>query len=430
LPAPSFAQERRIRLAGEASSPMASLAKTVPVLCELPGEADADLLSYALRGVVRRHPALWHQFATVADEIRLEPVPAQIAGLELEVTGDAGGHPDDPPLQQARTRVNAAFDVLGWPLLRAGLISGHRRVLYLSADHLVMDGGSALLVMRELERQYRALKDGREADLPPPGDFLAHSAAERRRYVPGAGVDAEIGEFRALLGSRPAEPAFPIESSWDLARGRYVSFDLLDAGQMGQLTELCRAWRVTPFMAVLAAYGIAAGQLTGAAEAGTLVAVHNRDEPSARAGVGWYANMLPLYFPVGPSDDFAAAAREVRNRLMTLLPYHELPLALVQGTVPGPGPLTSFMSYVDARDDELAGGWRQIDFPPAHRAGHGIWVVQRRTGLRAHVACPQPVSGTEMVTRFEERIAEVLRGAVRASPGPPPRPDSGRTLSR
>lgn len=425
LPGPSFAQERRIRSVCAGVGPASSLAKTVPVLCELPEVADPDLLSHVVRTVVRRHPALRHRFVldgagTRQEGIRLEPVTAQIADLECEYTEytECAEYAE----RHVRARVDTAFDVLGWPLLRFGLVDGPRPLLYLCADHLVIDGGSALHATREVERLYYALLTGRADPLPPACDFLAHSAAQRRRYAPGPTRQAQTRGLLKLLDGRPVQPPFPVEASWDLARGRYVSFDLLDADQTAGLTELCRTWRVTPFMAVLAAFGVATRELSGAAEAGILVAIHNREEPPARDGIGWYANMLPLYFPAGRQRDFAAAARQVRGSLMELMPYHELPLALLQDAVPGGNDggddgngtvrPTCFMSYVDARDDEMAARWRQIDFAPAHRVGHGIWVVRRRGGLRAHVACPHLDLGEGQVAEFEARIAAVLREAL------------------
>jgi len=425
---PSFAQERRVR-AVRASGGAAPVAKTVPALCRLPDNADVGALTQAVRAFVQRHRVLQYRFAERGDRVALHWAGARAADIECAVTdlagrageggGDAAAEPGDAAVRHARGEVDRAFDVLGWPLLRAGVIRGETPLFYLAADHLVSDGWSALLAMKEIGELYAALLDGREAALPAPGDFLRSSRAERRRYADGAALDQEVESLREQLGGRPVHPPFPVDAGWDLTRGRYTSLALLDADETSRLEMLCKAWRVTVFMAVLAAFGVAARELCGLSAAGVLVAFHNREEPGARDGMGWYSNMLPLYFPTGAVERFSDAAREVRARLVGLMPYHDLPLARILDCTPqgyhdgiGTEIPTCFMSFGDVRAKMRETRWELLEFPPSYRAGHGFWVSLRETGLSAEVASPGLRSGADQVRAFESRIAEVLRDVV------------------
>jgi hypothetical protein len=423
---PSFAQERRIRAVRE-SGAAAPTAKTVPALCRLPDNTDVGALAQAVRAFVQRHRLLQYRFAERGDRVTLHWAGARAAEIGCPITDlagrvEGGGAPTSEPddaVRHARGEVDRAFDVLGWPLLRAGVIHDETPLFYLAADHLVSDGWSALLAMKEIGELYAALLDGREAGLPAPGDFLRSSQVERRRYADGQALDQEVESLGKQLCGRPLHPPFPIDAGWDLSRGRYASLALLDADETGRLEMLCKTWRVTVFMAVLAAFGVAARELSGRSVAGVLVAFHNREEPGARDGMGWYSNMLPLYFPTGSAERFADAAREVRARLVGLMPYHELPLARILDCTPqgyhdgiGTEIPTCFMSFGDVRAKMREARWELLDFPPSYRAGHGLWVSLRETGLSAEVASPGLRSGADQVRAFESRIAEVLRDVV------------------
>jgi hypothetical protein len=417
ITAVSFAQERRIRLA-TAAEPTGPAAKTVPVLCRLPAPVDVDALSHAVRQMVLRHRSLLHRFVDVDDEVTLEWAGAGVADLDCDVVAEselpASDGSSDAALAYVRGQVDRPFDVLGWPLFRFGVVTGDRPLFYLIFDHLVADGGSALLAIREVEQLYLALMRGRVVDLPKAGDFLRYAQAQRRRCGSGPAVDGQAEALRRHLGGRMVHPSVPIETDWDLTRPRYADVDLLDAGETARLDDLCRDSRVTPFMAVLAAFGVAVRELTDHDEAGVLIATDNREHPEARAGVGWFANMVPLYFPTARTDRLGTAARTVRDQLMRMLPYHEFPLARMLDTVPGSAATRHdcFMSFVDARADERHWRWRQLDFAPSFRSGYGMWVVRRDGGLGAFVASPAPAAGTGTLVKFETRIATELRAAV------------------
>jgi hypothetical protein len=411
---PSFAQERRIR-AVRASGGAPPAAKTVPVLCRLPEKADVDALVHAVRAFVQRHRMLQYRFTERGGRVSLHWAGARTAEIGCAVNHLTG----DDAVRYVRGEVDQAFDALGWPLLRAGVIQHRRPLFYLAADHLVSDGLSVLLAMKEIAELYTALLGNRAASLPCPGDFLRHAETERRRYASGTALDQEVGSLQEQLRGRPLHPPFPVDVGWDVARGRYASFALLDADETARLAKLCLTWRVTLFMTVLAAYGVAARELSGRSEVGLLVALNNREESSAYHAVGWYANTLPLYFPTGTVERFAEAVREVRARMMALLPYRELPFARVLDCTPqgyhdgiGTEIPTCFMSFADVRAEVRTARWELLDFPPSYRVGHGIWVILRETGLSVEVASPQPRFGEEQVRAFESRIAGVLRDVV------------------
>ena len=419
---PSYAQERRISAVCRGRGPAADPpAKNVPLLCRVPADVTPGQLRDAVDELVRRHPALRHRFDRRAGEVTIRPVAADAAPVEFTVT-DRSRLADDAAVgAHIRAEVDRPFDVLGWPLIRAGVITGDASLFYLSADHLVTDGWSMQLAARELEAIVTARAAGAEPELPPADDPVARAAAQCRVFAHGPRLDRAVDEVRDRLAGRPLEPLFPIDAGpWDGLQGRYVDVDLLDAEETAQLLRLCRDRRTTPFMVVLAAYGIAVRECTGRTETGVLIATANREDGADRNGFGWYANMLPVHFPTGSAAAFDEAVTEVRGRVMAMLGHHALPLARLlsqapEGVLAGVGETvpTCFVSFVDVRTPPgfPEPRWEQLDLAPSYRMSYGIWVVQRDSGLRAVIAAPRAASDGRLAA-FEARLPEILRARL------------------
>jgi hypothetical protein len=421
---PSFAQERRVRAVCAAHEHgRTPSGKTIGLVCALPTQADVPALEEAVRAFIGRHPVLRHRFVHRDGDVslrRVGPAPVPCTVAERELPADIDGVE-----RFVRPLVDRPFEVLGWPLLRFGVVQGDRPVLYLSMDHLVIDGWSITMAMSELEALYQSILSGRPAQLLPPGDFLAFSAGQRRRFASGPALDREVARFHRLLAGRPAHPPFPVDARpWDVAAGRYVRLDLLEAAAAAAFARRCRTERGTVFMGVLAAFGTAIWMSTGRHEAGMLVALHNRATPEEQNSIGWYANMLPLYFPVASVERFGDTLRAVRTGFMALLEHAELPLARVLDSAPdghysgvAEQYPTCFVSFSDDRTTspgQRADGWTRISMAPAYRVGYGLWVSLNDEGLQAVVASPQTPAGESALVAFEATLAGVLRRIAEA----------------
>jgi hypothetical protein len=394
-------------------------------VCRLPGPVDVAALETAVRALVGRHRALQCRFTWRGDRVALRWAGERVDEIRCAVI-DRGELPPGPDAVESfvRSQIDRPFDVGDWPLLRFGVVRGDRPVFYLVMDHLVADGWSAFLAKAEIEALYAMACGGGPVPLPPAGDFFGYSAAQRQGYADGPELDAQVATFQDLLAGRPVHPPFPLDSAaWDLTTARYRRIALLDAAAAQAFVGGCWAARASPFMGVLAAYGVAIREATGRADAGVLVAMHNRDEELVQ-NVGWYANMLPLYFPTAGAEQFGDTLREVRRRLMALLKHHELPLSRVLDRMPaayddgaGDQVPTCFISFVDVRvatravtvAGEPAVEWERIEMAPAYRVGYGLWVVLDDDGLSAVTASPAVHGGDEALDGFESTLVDVLR---------------------
>ncbi len=172
--------------------------------CRIEGELDPARLEGAWRTVTRRHDALrlrflWHDRETPLQLVESDATPT------LELLDWRGRSEEDEIVAWSEADKERGFDLEKAPLLRLALArTGENRWRFLwSYHHMILDGWSRLVVLREVFECYR----GDELAEPRAySDFLdwlaAHSDEEEsKRYWQQELADAEPTPFDLPAGS-------------------------------------------------------------------------------------------------------------------------------------------------------------------------------------------------------------------------------------
>src|SRR5439155_13696477 len=165
-------------------------------------------------------------------------------------------------LALACAEVERPFDLEHGPLLRATVIrlGAEDRVLVLVAEHMVFDGMSYAVLLRELGLLYSALRRGGPAPLTPLPLTTSEFFARTRRQWAGT---RDFWRDR-LAGAPAALPRLPgHDASAVRYVGRTVEFEI-GAESAQRLRLLARANGTTTFMAALAAWCNVLRDWTGA----------------------------------------------------------------------------------------------------------------------------------------------------------------------
>ncbi|HEU0300322.1 MAG TPA: amino acid adenylation domain-containing protein, partial [Longimicrobium sp.] len=180
----SFAQQRLWFL-----EEMGGLGATyhVPRRLRLAGTLDPGALRRALDRIVARHEALRTTFVRVDGE-PVQRIAAEEGGFAL-AEHDLRGEPDaDRALHDlVAEEAGAPFDLERGPLIRGRLIrlAADDHVLLLTMHHIVSDGWSTGVLVRELSVLYAAFRAGEPDPLPPLPVQYADYAAWQRRWIGG-----------------------------------------------------------------------------------------------------------------------------------------------------------------------------------------------------------------------------------------------------
>ncbi|MFS1300199.1 condensation domain-containing protein [Streptosporangium longisporum] len=303
----------------------------MPLLVHLDGDLDTGALLAACTAVADRHPMLGDVVAEVDGELRLVPgaeVPvrhvrdagpargnADPAGAEGErPTGerDAGATLGEETWERAvREEILRPFDLDTGPLARFTLFrTGPRRhLLVFVAHHLVFDGGSKDVLVRDLAAFYNG-----ETPLPLPR--ADHGRAERDRV---AALLPDAREFWKPRWRDPGETVVlgrPLRSR-RAGEGRVLRFTLG--------APVTAVPGLTGFEVLLAALHTL---LLGYGNAAVTTAVDLSTRPVEAADhVGPFVNELPVASAPSPRQTFRAFATALRGELREIYRFRQVPFS-------------------------------------------------------------------------------------------------------
>src|SRR6185436_11734571 len=136
----------------------------IPVALRIEGPLDSDVLALCLGEIVRRHEALRTVFL-IREGSPVQAIrPATCFGLQVvDLAGLPQTDRETLALTLAGEEAARAFDLAGGPLLRGVLLrlAEGDHVLALTVHHIVADGWSMGILVRELTALYPACAAGR-----------------------------------------------------------------------------------------------------------------------------------------------------------------------------------------------------------------------------------------------------------------------------
>ncbi|MEU8262199.1 amino acid adenylation domain-containing protein [Micromonospora sp. NPDC048999] len=294
----------------------------IPVPLRVRGPLDVDALRAALAALSARHESLRTRFPADSDG-RPTVVVEEFVEVPLTVVDAA-----DEEAAQALVEAAAAepFDLAHGPLLRALLIrlADDDHVLFLGQHHIVGDGWSVDVLLRDLITLYR---DGELPTLPVQyGDFAVWEAQE----LDGPQARAHIDYWKQrLAGITPLElPLDRPRPATQTYRGDFVEFRL-DLATTDRLNALTRASGGTLFMTLLAAYQVLLARHAGQDDFAVGASVAGRSAPELENVVGMFINMLPLRAELAGDPTFTELLERTRRGVLDGFEHAEVPFAKV-----------------------------------------------------------------------------------------------------
>ncbi|MFD7130754.1 amino acid adenylation domain-containing protein [Streptomyces sp. NPDC059894] len=297
---------------------------TMQTLVGIEGPLRPDLLRTAAEELFARHANLRSAFL---HEDLDEPV--QVVLKEVTVPWREAEAADGAEAARlAAADATARFDLADPPLLRLTLIShGDRRLLVLTNHHLLLDGWSIPLLVRELLQLYAArLAPGRTAPLPavrPYRDFLAWLASRDREAAARAWREALAGAVPTLLSPAPAG-AVPVPPELHTLR--------LTGDLTGRLGRTARSRGVTVNTAVQGLWALLLARLTGRDDVvlGATVAGRPAGLAGAEDMIGLFINTVPVRVTTPPGEPAGAFLRRLQDEQARLLEHQHLGLTEIQ----------------------------------------------------------------------------------------------------
>ncbi|HEV2147240.1 MAG TPA: condensation domain-containing protein, partial [Longimicrobiaceae bacterium] len=342
----SFAQQRMWFLDRLSEG---SGAYNTPIAVRLGGALDRGALTRALAGVVGRHEVLRTTFPTIDGEPVQVVAPAARVGWPVV---DLSALPRAARAEESERRIAEAartrFDLARGPLLRTALLrlAPDEHVALCTLHHIVSDGWSLEVLVRELAEGYAAALERRPPSLPPLRIQYADYAAWQRRWMEGSGFRRQLDYWREKLSGAPAALDLPTDHprpARSSFRGAARSFRI-PAGLLAAVAQLARQQAATPMMGLLAAFKVLLARYTGQTDMVVGTPISNRNRAELEPLIGFFANTVVLRTDLSGSPTFREVLRRVRQTSLEAHAHQDVPFqkvveALRPDTEPAGNPL-------------------------------------------------------------------------------------------
>lgn len=372
----------------------------IPIRLSIRGALDRLALQQAVDWLVQRHDNLRARFVLEGEtprQIITKRLDTPVQFLHIDPTQR------DSPVLEARidALLRHPMEIARGPLFRAWLLDlgDEQYVLLLSIHHIVFDGSSIDVLLRDLLATYEAITRG-EGTAPAP---LALTYARHVRQRDDGRTPEALNYWLKTLNDRPAPRRFPGARPviGQRARKAQVVVTALDQATTQPLRALTGPGTFTPFMVHMAICAMLLHQHTGTRDMVFGMPLSIRDSVEMKDLTGLFVNVVPLRLQLAPDNSFMQVLQHVRARILRAmmhsdLPFHELVAQLRLGQEGDNGALFHILlnhANVERRPVQI---------------GHTVFELQPATNITAafemNLAIVETGQGFDTVFEFDDTL--------------------------
>lgn len=322
----SFAQQRLWLL--DQLEP-GSTAYLIPAAWRLQGELRRDILRQCLAALVQRHESLRTTFGVKDGEpVQLIHSVDEFSLPLVDLRAIAHEQREQVALHLARQEAQQPCDLERGPLLRLSLLWLDTRdyVLLLTAHHIISDGWSHDIFVRDLSLLYRAFVAGASSPLAPLAMQYADFASWQRQWLQGSRLQQQLDYWQRQLADAPVlalptdYPRPPIKTFHGAALPLSVPVTVRDA-----LVALSQREHITLFMALLASFQILLARYSGQEDICVGTPIANRRHKELEGLIGFFVNTLVLRTDLAGNPSFLEVLRRVREVALDAYAHQDVP---------------------------------------------------------------------------------------------------------
>ncbi|MEG4072283.1 amino acid adenylation domain-containing protein [Microcoleus sp. Pol14C2] len=323
----SFAQERLWFFDQlEPGNPFYNLCGAV----RLTGQLNAEALRQSIEKIIERHEILRTAFA--GGEKEQIQVIFESKSFPLPLIDLSRCSPEECEKEAQKLSAEAArspFNLTQPNLLHAKLLrlSPTEHTLLLSAHHIIFDGWSLGVFLRELAAFYEGFYNNNLASLPPLPIQYADFATWQRQQMQGEILETQLTYWKQQLSGSAAVLNLPT----DFARPAVQSYK--GGRQLFELPEhlteairqLSRSEKTTPFMTLLAAFNTLLYRYTGQEDILVGSPIASRNSSETESLIGFFVNTLVLRSDLTGNPTFRELLNRVREVALGAYAHQDVP---------------------------------------------------------------------------------------------------------
>ncbi|MFY9570882.1 MAG: condensation domain-containing protein, partial [Blastocatellia bacterium] len=305
-------------------------AYNIAAAIRLKGSLDVASLERSLKEIKSRHEVLRTRY--VEDQGQPVQELRNDETIELRVI-DVQDLPEEQKERETRRildeEANKSFDLSTGRLMRAALIktAEHEHVLTLVMHHIVSDGWSMGVLVRELSTLYSAFSVGQETPLEELPIQYSDYVLWQREWMSGDVLDEQLAYWKQSLHSMPPLLELPtdrLRPPVQTFKGSRLSEEL-GADLSQRLKVIARAEGVTMFMLLMAAFKVLLYRYTGQQDITVGTPVANRSRLETEPLIGLFVNTLVMRTDMSGNPTFHELLSREKEVALGAYAHQDLP---------------------------------------------------------------------------------------------------------
>ena len=328
----SFAQQRLLVIDQLAPN---QATYNIPLALRLDGRLDEAAFQTALDTLFTRHGSLRTSFSYTDDGQPYQIVSSEshLPITQLDMSNLAEDIREKEALSWVQEEVQRPFSLNQAPLIRISHIrlAEQQHILVIVMHHIITDGWSMDIFVREFLHLYTCLVQNQPSNLPEMPIQYTDFAAWQRNWLQGDVLAQQMAYWEAHLTDAPAVLALPT----DLPRPKMQSTHgstytkRLPVKLTQPLTQLGQHTKSTLFMTLLAAYNVLLNRYSQQDDIVVGTPIANRNYPEIENLIGFFVNMLSLRTRIGENETFITLLNQVQQTALDAYDHQDIPFEQV-----------------------------------------------------------------------------------------------------
>lgn len=293
----------------------AELSYNMPTIMEIQGELNINRLEKILGEIIDRHQILRTTFELVEGEL------VQNVHKHMNPQVSTYSTADNKSVEDIIDSFIRPFDLGKLPLLRIGAItiSAEKHLLMIDRHHIIFDGVSMNLFMKELMELYHG--NGLPKLPTQYKDFIIWQKQHER--------DNRVQEKYWLNRFKDGIPILQLPTDYNRPllksfEGKRISFEI-DKELTSKLNKLCANQEVTLYMVLVSAFNILLSKYSQQDDIVVGVPTSSRPHPDVENLIGMFVNTLPLRTHIQKESTFNSLLRDVKKNMLNAFEHQDYP---------------------------------------------------------------------------------------------------------
>ena len=414
-----------------------SAAYAIPGVYRVRGELDREALARTFSEIVRRHEVLRTTFAQRDGEpvqliAEATPIPMPV----LDLSEWPAEERELEARRLAQEEAQTPFDLEYGPLLRVQLVdlgrgSGEQEhLLMISMHHIISDGWSTGVLLREAQHLYSAYRQGQQSPLAELELQYGDYSLWQREWLKGAVLEQQLQHWRGQLEGAPAvlnlptDYARPAVQTWrGSVQSRLLSAELTEA-----LRGLSQKASTTLYMTLLASFQTLLSRYTGQRDIVVGTPVANRTRVELESLIGFFVNTLVMRADLSDDPAFLELLGRVRETCLEAYLHQDVPFEkLVEELEPERSlshtPIFQVMFVMQNKESEPVGAAKAVaasgielkEVESEQRTAKfdlTLVIEEKAQGLGATVEYNTSLFRAETMQRMLEQFEQLLQSIV------------------